>query len=222
MNKKTLRRPAGFRQTILITAAIGLLMSLAVLLAACGGGNGGATTTSGGGQTTQPSSSTTQTTLASETTTTTGGTTTTEKLSSAESISSDGSIKAMGYINKVWVSGGVRYISIDYAEMLTGAAAQKAAQAAGEIGPGEDLPNDYFIQNTSKQLRQFKVSNSATIRTATWGGGTADTPVAITWTQFASFWQATPPVDAAHMHQVPWWITRNGDTVTSITEQYLP
>lgn len=221
MNKRILRWPVGSRPTMLLVAAIASLLSLSVLLAACGGNSGGATTT-GGGQTTVAPSTTTQTTLASETTTSMSGTTTTAKLSSAEAVNADGTIKAVGYINKVWMSGGVRYISIDYIELLTGDAANKAARAAGEIGPGEDVPNDYYIQNTSKQLRQFKVSNSATIKTSTWGGGTADTPVAITWTQFVSFWKATPPADAGQMHQVPWWIVRKGDTVTSIEELYLP
>ena len=79
-------------------------------------------------------------------------------LSSAEKRLANGHIKAMGYIDKVYIKDGKRYISIDYAEMLTGQAAIDAAVAAGEIAPGEDLPNDYWISNDNPQKRVFEVS----------------------------------------------------------------
>jgi hypothetical protein len=137
-------------------------MMAAPALAGCGDGDVTTTTTGLGSSETTGASTTIvseTTTVVSETSTTLpSATTTTEKLSSAEASNPDGTIKAMGYIDKVWESGGVRYISIDYAEMLTGAAANAAAVAAGEIAPGEDVPNDYFIQNTNTQKRQFAVA----------------------------------------------------------------
>jgi hypothetical protein len=125
----------------------------------------------------------------------------------------------MGFIDKVWESGGKRYLRIDYAEMLTGEEAVEAAIAAGEIAPGEDLPNDYFIRNTNPQKRQFEVSGSVAITTSTRGGG-MDEPT--TWAEFKSFWSASPPADAAHLKDSPWWIERDGKTVVRIDEQYLP
>jgi hypothetical protein len=202
----------------LLVLAIGALAFIALLAASCGGDK--TTTTVNGTDTTAPATTISETTTVSDSTTTTvGGTTTTEALSSAEERQSDGSIRGMGYISKVWESGGVRYIRIDYADMLTGAAAQKAAEAAGVIGPGEDLPNDYYIQNTSKKTRDFKVASSVTLKTSTWNGA-MDKP--ITWAQFISFWKTTPPSGADYLHLSPWWIVRVGDTVKSIEEQYLP
>lgn len=222
MNKTAPQLPRAIRMATLLVLAIGALAFMALLVASCGGDK--TTTTVSGTETTAPATTISETTTVSDSTTdststTVGGTTTTEALSSAESRQADGSIKAMGYITKVWVSGGVRYIRIDYADMLTGAAAQKAAEAAGVIGPGEDLPNDYYIQNTSKKTRDFKVASSVTLKTSTWNG-VMDKP--ITWAQFISFWKTTPPSGADYLHQSPWWIIRVGDTVISIEEQYLP
>jgi hypothetical protein len=181
--------------------------------------------------TTQAVTTTTQavTTTTQAVTTTTGlesTTTTTEKLSTAETRLPNGHIKAMGFIDKVYVKGGKRYISIDYAEMLTGAEADAAAVAAGEIKPGEHVPNDFWIQNDNPQKRVFEVSDSVPITTSTWiTSGAAwneimDHPV--TWAQFKSFWSATPPADAIHLHGSPWWIERDGPLVVKIDEQFLP
>lgn len=155
-------------------------------------------------------------------TTTSSSTTTTEALSSAETLLPNGNIRAMGFIDEAWESGSVRYMSIDYAEMLTGDEAVEAAIEAGEIAPGEDLPNDYYIRNINTQLREFTVAPSAPITTVTFGGSGPDDPQPVTWAEFMSFWSDSPPAGAEHLHLVPWWIERDGDEVVSIAEQYLP
>jgi hypothetical protein len=221
----------------LVIGALGIV--LAVALTGCGSGGNDTTTTTAAAppesttttgaaveETTTTETileSTTTTSMAEETTTTTVAqetTTTTEKLSSAETRLANGHIKAMGFVDKVWEQGGKRYISIDYAEMLTGQEAIDAALAAGEIQPGEDLPNDYFIRNSSADKRQFEVSDPVDITTSSWGGE-MNRPV--TWTEFKSFWSATPPdPEAAFLRDSPWWIERDGQTVVKIDEQYLP
>jgi hypothetical protein len=160
---------------------------------------------------------------ATGTSTTTAGapttTTTTEALSSAETRLANGDIRGMGFIDIVWEAGGVRYLSIDYAEMLTGEEARQAAIDAGEIQPDEDLPNDYFIRNVNPQKREFTVSPSVVITTATRSGG-FDEPA--TWGVFKSFWSGSPPAGAAHLQDMPWWIVRRGAEVITIDEQYIP
>ncbi len=214
-----------------------LAMLFVVALAGCGGGGSSTTTTptapevttTTAGSAVEETTTTetilegTTTTLILEETTTTSlaeSTTTTEKLSSAETRLANGNIKAMGFIDKVWEQSGKRYISIDYAEMLTGQEAVDAAVAAGEILPGEDLPNDYFIRNTNPAKRQFEVSDPVDITTSTWHG---EMNLPVTWAQFKSLWSATPPdAEAAYLRDSPWWIERDGQTVIKIDEQYLP
>lgn len=125
----------------------------------------------------------------------------------------------MGYIDRVWESDGTRHLRIDYAEMLTGDEARAAAVKAGVIAPDEDLPNDYFIRNDNPQKREFAVTVSAPITTSTRSGG-MDEPA--TWAEFASFWSSDPPAGAEHLHDMPWWIERDGGQVVKIEEQYLP
>jgi hypothetical protein len=230
------RDSRGFesRGTVRLGLLIGLLaIAVALTLTGCGKDEATTTTTTAPEPTTittAPEETTTTTTAvetttsatAPEETTTTSleeTTTTTEKLSSAETRLPNGHIKAMGFIDKVWEEGGKRYLRIDYAEMLTGQEAIDAAVAAGFIQPGEDLPNDYYIRNTNPQKRTFEVSSPIDITTSTWDG-VMEKPV--NWGQFLSFWSSTPPDGAAHLHEVPWWIERDGPVVIKIDEQYLP
>jgi hypothetical protein len=177
--------------------------------------------------TTMPSLVTTTTTEAAPPTTAAPGTTTTElsttttteALSNAEILQPDGTVKAMGYIDNVWEENGKRYISIDYAQMLTGEEARQAAIAAGDIGPNDQLDDDYYIVNDNPKKREFTVSPSATFATSTLGGE-MDKPAS--WVEFKSFWSPNPPEGTEHLKQVPWWIVRQRNEVLSIAEQYLP
>lgn len=202
-----------------------ILVAAALAVAALGGCGADTDTTTSTSATASTVSTTTTvmpttTTAAPETTTTSAAsTTTTEALSSAEILLPNGNIKGMGYIDKVWESGGVRHISIDYAQMLTGEEARQAAVDAGVIGPGEYLDNDYFIVNESTKKREFTVSATAAITTSTWEG-VMDRPA--TWAVFRSFWSDSPPEGAGHLKAMPWWIERSGTEVVSISEQYLP
>ncbi len=215
------------KSRLLGVVVVALALTLALVLAGCGGSTEETTTTAAptttaGADTTMTSAPVSTSVPATDSTsTTTGepGTTTTEILSSAETRLADGTIKGMGFIDAVWEEGGVRYLSIDYAEMLTGEEARQAAIEAGVIGPDEDLPNDYYIRNLNPKTREFTIAASVAITTATRSEG-FDQPA--TWEEFLSFWSASPPEDATHLNMVPWWIVRNGHEVFSIDEQYIP
>ena len=55
----------------------------------------------------------------------------------------------------------------DRAEFLTGAAAQRAAEADGVVEPGEPVPNDYYIRDPDMGIEQLFVDPNARIRGAT-------------------------------------------------------
>jgi hypothetical protein len=224
----------------------GVLLLIPLLVAGCGsGGRATTTTTTTTTTTVSTSASTGVVTTSSATTASTGPTTTattgivitlpttsstestttttTEKLSSAETLMANGHVKAMGYIDKVYVKDGKRYISIDYAQMLTGDAATTAAIAEGFIDPGESLDTDYYISNVNPQKRVFEVSDTVKITTSTrWVPG-EDMGAPCTWAAFKSFWGMGPfPESEGHLHAMPWWIERDGPLVVKIDEQYLP
>jgi len=208
-----------------LIAIAGAILVLGFALAGCGGGSEPTTSeavdsTTTSTVTTLPTPTSGVTTSIVETTTTAAETTTTtEELSTAEILLPNGNVKVMGFIDKVWETGGDRHISIDFAQMLTGEEARQAAIAAGDLPPDGELDNDYYIVNDNPKKREFTVSGSATIATSTFGGG-MDEPV--TWNQFKSFWSASPPAGGEHLDEVPWWIERSGSEVISIAEQYLP
>jgi hypothetical protein len=242
MGRVRTRKTPADRKPLLLGLSIGALtLVLVLMLAGCGGGSTTTTTPSTQAQpettTTASIEETTTTEAVAETTTTTteavtttteapttttskSTTTTTEKLAAEETRLANGHVKAMGFIKKVWEQDGKRYIIIDYAEMLTGQEAIDAAIAAGDIQPGEDLPNDYYIRNADSEKRMLQVSDSVDITTSTWHGE-MDSPV--TWDVFQSFWSANPPdQEAAFLRDSPWWIERDGAVVVKIDEQYLP
>mgnify|MGYP001039290046 CR=1 FL=1 len=232
---RRVRRPsaAGAAMSAL---AVALVLSLTPGLTGCGADGEPATTLAS----TSSSVATTGTTTPATTdvpttelpTTTTGSsttvteppaTTTTEQLSSAETLQPDGTIRGMGFIDKVWDEAGVRYLSIDYAEFLTGEEARQAAIDAGDLEPGEDLPNDYYIRNVNPKKREFTVSASVDIRTSTRWEPNDGWEAPCTWEDFVGFWGPGPLPDGdSHLHSVPWWIIRDGTEVTSIQEQYVP
>lgn len=217
-------------------AAVALVLMLALVLVGCGGDEDSTTTLAstgssvGGTSSTETSTTTTvapttssASTTESSTTTEPSTTTTTEELSSAETRLPDGTIRAMGYIDRVWEDGGVRYLSIDYAEMLTGPEADAAAIEAGEIPPGEHVPNDYYIRNVNPMKREFAVSDSVEIFTSTRWAPHDGWEAPCTWADFVGFWGPGPLPDGdTQLHAVPWWIIRDGPEVIDITEQYIP
>jgi hypothetical protein len=153
---------------------------------------------------------------------------TTVKLSSTESRLPNGHIRALGFIDRVWEEGGKRYISIDYAEWLTGQAAVDAAAAEGyTIEAGED---EYWIRNDSTQKRTLVVADSVAITTSTrWVGpegelGPADEQMgaSCTWADFTTFWgSGTLSESEEGLRDSPWWIELDGSSVVKIDELYL-
>lgn len=185
-----------------------------VLLAACGGG-GSSSSTAVPSTSSSTTSSTTTTTLASSSTTS-STTTSTTALSSAEQVLPNGHIKALGYVKNVWVSAGTRKLSIDYVQLLWGTAAIKAAIADGVLKPGQNLDNDYYIRNQSPALRTFDVSGSVQIVISVDGVNQT-----ITWATFLGYWTGSSQKDKVGRN-APYWIEREGSTIVSINQQFLP
>lgn len=207
---------------VLIAAA--LLLLLGLLLPGCKDLSGGTTTTTvlGGDVTT--------TTAVSLVTTTTAGPVTTvshtpSTVSGSEHVLSDGRIKVMGYISNVWVSGGVRHLKIDYADMWSGAEAQTKfdeAVAAGREPADATLDGDWYITNIYHTTYTYVVSDSVVITTATRWAPHIGMTAPCTWSDFHSFWGGGALAEGdTNLRTNPWWIWREGDTVVKIAEQYL-
>lgn len=227
----------GYRGLVFVIAAL-VVVLMAVGCAPISGTDttAGAGTTAGGVTTVPPDETTTTlgvsttttvapvTTSAPTTTLPPAVTTTTEKLSSAEERLGNGHIKATGLIDDVWVTGGVRHLRIDYVEVITDHdAATAAARAAGEIGPAEEWDLDFYISNVNPAMREFVVSNSATIYTTFRNHLVNLSGAPCTWADFLSFWGPGPLADGdSHLPSALWSIERDGGTVVWIFQEYFP
>lgn len=133
----------------------------------------------------------------------------------AVSTAEDG--KHFAYIKKVVDKNGGTYLTVDYAEMLTGKAAADAAAAAGEESPP---PNDYFIRNTNPKLREFPVDTSIKVTLTSTSEGVKPEGYKVPFGDFENIFNGVTA--GPDLSRQPFWITIKNGTVTVIAEQFLP
>lgn len=128
-------------------------------------------------------------------------------------------VKQFAFIPAAKSAGGLRTLTADYAQLLTGDAAAAAATAHGDESPP---PNDYYIVNDNKKLRQLTIAPGTKVKVTTNPDGTSDpSGHAIKLSSWIAYY--TSPTDAnAAIREAPYWIWVKGTTVTRIEQQYLP
>jgi hypothetical protein len=187
----------GFARALTGAAAV-------ALVAACGAGGSGAGSSPSG--TPAPTVVTTTTTT---TTTTTPPSSPAATTTAVSPVIADGRHPA--YLTRV--DADRREVTVDVVQFFTGDAASRAAEEddAPEVPP----PNDYWIRNSSKQLRVLPVAPDAVITV---------NPLAAEETGSAT---EDVTVSLARLSQYPYtpslfWITAEDGTLTRIAEQFLP
>jgi hypothetical protein len=113
-------------------------------------------------------------------------------------------------------------VAVDFADFLTGAAANAAARAAGDIGPTEQVPNDYYIANPDPATVMLPVAAGVRVTRVACPSscreGLADTYASLLASYGKPTLSDTPPRGPTSQY---WLTTRNGEVVR-IDEQYLP
>jgi hypothetical protein len=128
-----------------------------------------------------------------------------------------------GHIRSL-VRRGARYeLRFDPALWLGGVTAQRAAEADGAIGPGEPVPNDYYIRDEGRRALTFLVPASARATVLTSTGGIQSTRVPIS--ELAQIVRGKNPnrrklYDRAN--GLGYWIRYTTDTVRTLDQQYQP
>ncbi|NNC91417.1 MAG: hypothetical protein HKN80_02870 [Acidimicrobiia bacterium] len=142
-----------------------------------------------------------------------------------------------GTVTDVSAGGSGFELTIDYARFLGGLEADLAAQAAGDIQPGEGAPNDYFILNENPRLRTFPLA--ADIYPLLIGYRETLEPISVSpsdWIELLAeaerCEEADWPEDCAGLSnegwswygsgQLPYWIQLDDGIVVRVEEQYLP
>lgn len=111
-------------------------------------------------------------------------------------------------------------VGIDIAEYFTGNRADKAAVQDGVIKKGEQVDNDVYIRNESKQVRTLIVSSSVDVKILTKGGGSPKAK-SVSYAEFVKLFDGGGK-DNKHLHVNGYWIVVAGGKVTSIHEQFQP
>lgn len=122
------------------------------------------------------------------------------------------------YVESYRRVNGTIVLSVDYAQLLTGAEAAAAASAAGEESPP---PNDYFIVNENPRLREFELAAAAPVRLVTIAEGVDPTgydTTADSWYDMLT--GATPGLSA--VRDAPYWVTVEAGRIVEVEEQFLP
>lgn len=121
------------------------------------------------------------------------------------------------YISSIVDKNGGTYLTVDYAEFLTGQKAADAAAAAGEESPP---PNDFFISNKNTKLREFPAKTSMTVTLTSTENGVQPVGYTVPFGDFQNYFTGAKP--GPELKRQPFWITIENGTITEIAEQYLP
>jgi hypothetical protein len=133
-------------------------------------------------------------------------------------------VREFGFIPQVDASA--RTISFDRADWLTGAEANRAAEADGVVAPGEGVPNDYYIRNPDKQAQVLAVEPDMAIRgaipvTHLRAGNRPEcescTSFPVGLDDFFASWTGKGQGAIGK-----YWVTISGGRVVAIEEQYTP
>jgi hypothetical protein len=179
-----------------------------------------ATTTATTGAPTDAASTSVEPTSASPTATLTPSTSPEPTTSSAAANGTN-----FGYVKTGNSSATPPTLTIDYAQLLTGPAADKAAQEDGVIGPGQHIENDYYIRNKNPKLRTFPISPSATVQLLPRNpdGSSSSETVAKDVPFFLSVYSASkPPGYDGDVTMLAYNITLHDGVVTAIAEVFFP
>jgi hypothetical protein len=131
-----------------------------------------------------------------------------------------------GYVKAVDSEKTPPTLTVDYAQLLTGEAADKAAQEDGVIGPGEHIENDYYIRNQNRRLRTFGIASTASVKLLPRqpDGGIDSTETVPRDIPFflAIYSDDKPPGYEGDVTQIAYNVTLKGGVVTAIDEVFFP
>lgn len=126
--------------------------------------------------------------------------------------------KQYSLIKNVYAKSGTWYVTADYLQFLTGKAAADAATAHGDESPP---PNDYYILNDNRQLRELPVAGGANVKIMGGTGGDPGHPRNQTISEFHDSYVSSNS-DRNWVKDGVYILTIEGGKVTAIEQQFLP
>lgn len=126
-----------------------------------------------------------------------------------------------GYVRSlVRAEGGYR-MRFDPALWLTGETANRAAREDGILGPGESVPNDYYIRNESRRPLTYRVLRTARVTVlARRGGEPRATRISVA--RLVTVARGGSIGVPLYGRGLGYWARIEGDTVVRLDQQYQP
>jgi hypothetical protein len=126
-----------------------------------------------------------------------------------------------GYVTSIVPKGKSYVLRFDPAVWLEGETANVAAAEAGEIKPGQSVPNDYFILNPDHKLLTYKLPANAHV-TILVNLQTTKVTVARLAHLLTAKGSACTPYQLRLPCRLGFWLTYRIDTVSALNQQYQP
>jgi hypothetical protein len=126
-------------------------------------------------------------------------------------------VKDFGYIADMVRRDGRWQVTIQYAEMLEGEEAQKAAEKDGAVPKGEPLEGEFYIRDVDSEPGIFFADEQTVIELA---DGPAKTYI-VPLSEFSAHFLKKSDENIA-ITESPYWFTLVGDRIVKIEQPYLP
>ena len=119
---------------------------------------------------------------------------------------------------------GATTLGVDVAEMLSGEEARAAAVEDGVISEGEDLPNDFYIENDEHVLELLHLSDDPSILVISGNdtGQLIEIDVDMLWQLWNGDYNGEPIYGIVPSVPIPMDVTVANGVITSLEMVYLP
>ncbi len=132
------------------------------------------------------------------------------------------SITQYGYVRSLTRTGASYRLRFDPALWLSGETANRAAIEDGVIGPGETVPNDYYIRNESRRQLTYILPRTARVTVVT-NAGSGPRSTRITVAELATIARGgNLRGRKLYGRSLGYWARVVGDRVVRLDQQYQP
>lgn len=135
---------------------------------------------------------------------------------SATPLPADG-VRHAALFDSVRTAGPTTYLSVDLVLFLTDGEAEDAAEAQGDEPP----PNDFYILNHSRKLREYAVADGVAVEVVMDPQGSLCPDLVCPAMPLDAWVTAVTPAQST-FRSTPYWLTINDTTITAISQQYIP